>query len=63
MIIIKRLKKSVISVVSFFLGRALPAAVRLDENVRHETTNWKDGFTIAIQAYNDGPCINFVKEL
>lgn len=56
-----RLKKRVIAIIAFFIGRGLQATIRMDLGVREEIKNWKEGFTIVIETYRKGPKICFVK--
>lgn len=57
-----RFKKVIISFVAIFIGRALQATVRKDIRVREEIVSWKDGYTIVVETYKNGPKICFMKE-
>lgn len=56
-----RLKKIVINVIAFFIGKGLQATVRMDAGVREEMMDWVDGYTIVIETYTHGPKICFRK--
>lgn len=62
MIIIKHVKKSVISIIVFFLRRALLATYKFDKYVRQEVSCWNEGAVVVIEAFKNGPRINLVKE-
>ncbi|GMQ57812.1 hypothetical protein AN1V17_22070 [Vallitalea sediminicola] len=40
----------------------MQATVRMDKNAREEIIKWKDGYTIVIDTYKNGPKICFVKQ-
>lgn len=56
------IKKIIIWFIAKIIGRGLQATVRMDYNAREEIIKWKDGYTIVIDTYKNGPKICFVKQ-
>ncbi|WP_339363639.1 hypothetical protein [Vallitalea maricola] len=48
--------------IAKIIGRGLQATVRMDSNAREEIVKWKDGYTIVIDTYKNGPKVCFVKQ-
>ena len=49
------MRKRVIAIVFFFLGRGFAACARLDSRVRREVGTWPDGTTVTLRVAPDGP--------
>ena len=58
----KKLKKLVVQVVMFVLGRAFQSASRLDSWIQNEIFTWEDGLVILMQALPKGPSMCLLKK-
>ena len=55
-------KRTIASLVFWFLGRAIRAAVRLDPIVRKEFNSWNDSATIILKINDFGPALGLQKQ-
>ena len=58
----KSLKKLVVQVVMFVLGRAFQSASRLDSGIQNEILPWEDGLVILMQVLPKGPSMCLLKK-
>ena len=58
----KWVKKIVVQVVMFVLGRAIQSASRWDAFVRHEVARWKDGYSFILEVLPGGPRMGMQKQ-
>ena len=58
----KRVKKAVVTISMFVLGRALQSASRVDSSVRHEVARWPEGFCLLMRVLPRGPRLGLVKQ-
>lgn len=58
----KRLKRVYLSIMLWFVGRAIQAAARVDREVRRSFDSIPDGFTFALMVAPDGPAMVVGKE-
>lgn len=58
----KRIKKIMVKVVMFVLGKAIQSASRWDAIVRHEVARWPDNLTFALDVLPWGPRMAMQKQ-
>ena len=58
----KSLKKLVVQVVMFVLGRAFQSASRLDSGIQNEIFTWEDGLVILMRVLPKGPSMCLLKK-
>jgi hypothetical protein len=58
----KKIKKIVVQIVMFVLGKAIQSASRWDSIVRHEVARWPDDFTFALDVLPWGPRMSMKKQ-
>ncbi|MDX2441083.1 MAG: hypothetical protein QNK40_11105 [Desulfobacterales bacterium] len=58
----KKIKKLVVSVVMFVLGRAFQTASRLDRVIQDEISKWEEGVVIKMQVLSNGPAMCIKKK-
>jgi len=57
----KRLKKALVNVVFFVLGRAMQSGSRVEHAIRREVAEWEEGFRITMRVLPHGPAMGWVK--
>ena len=58
----KKIKKIVVQIVMFVLGKAIQSASHWDSIIRHEAARWPDGFIVSLEVLPWGPRMSLKKQ-
>jgi len=59
----KTFKRIYLSIILWFMGRAIQATARVDKTVKAEFDALPDGFTFSLGVFPDGPCMVLSKNI